>query len=91
MGGDRDRGRYHWLGQLRDWLLDNTERIADTMQARPARSAATPPTAGYLADLINFYGTKAAKFIGDESSPAPLAAAGREEADIHTGPTPWSA
>ena len=42
-------GRYHWLGKLRDWLLDNQERIADTMQARdrqgPRRRRRTsPPT-----------------------------------------------
>ena len=60
-------GRYHWLGKLRDWLLDNPERIADTMQAETGKvrgDAATELV--YLADLINFYGTKAAKFIGDE-------------------------
>jgi len=25
-------GRYHWLGKLRDWILDNQDRILDTMQ-----------------------------------------------------------
>ena len=30
-------GRYHWLGKLRDWLLDNAERIADTMQAETGK------------------------------------------------------
>ena len=30
-------GRYHWLGKLRDWMLDNTERIADTMQAETGK------------------------------------------------------
>ena len=25
-------GRYHWLGKLRDWLLDNPDRVLDTMQ-----------------------------------------------------------
>ena len=25
-------GRYHWLGKLRDWILDNQGRILDTMQ-----------------------------------------------------------
>ena len=38
-------GRYHWLGKLRDWMLDNPERIArHDAGARPARSAPTPPT-----------------------------------------------
>jgi acyl-CoA reductase-like NAD-dependent aldehyde dehydrogenase len=61
-------GRYHWLGKLRDWLLDNEERILDTMQAETGKvraDASNEP--GYLADLINFYGSRAASFIGEES------------------------
>ncbi len=60
-------GRYHWLGKLRDWILDNTEQIADTMQAETGKvrsDVALDLT--YVADLINFYGSKAAQFIGDE-------------------------
>jgi acyl-CoA reductase-like NAD-dependent aldehyde dehydrogenase len=61
-------GRYHWLGKLRDWLLDNSERVGDTMQAETGKVRADATTeAIYLTDLINFYGSKAAKFIGDES------------------------
>ena len=61
-------GRYHWLGKLRDWLLDNEERVLDTMQAETGKvraDAGNEP--GYLADLINFYATRAAGFIGEES------------------------
>ncbi len=61
-------GRYRWLGKLRDWLLDNSDRVLDTMQAETGKvraDASNEPA--YLADLINFYGTKAAKFIGEES------------------------
>jgi acyl-CoA reductase-like NAD-dependent aldehyde dehydrogenase len=61
-------GRYHWLGKLRDWLLDNEERVLDTMQAETGKvraDAGNEP--GYLADLINFYGSRAASFIGEES------------------------
>lgn len=61
-------GRYRWLAELRDWLLDNTERVLDTMQAETGKvraDASGEPV--YLADLINFYGTKAAKFIGEEA------------------------
>jgi acyl-CoA reductase-like NAD-dependent aldehyde dehydrogenase len=61
-------GRYRWLGRLRDWILDNSERIADTMQAETGKvrgdASNEPP---YLADLINFYGTRAAKFIGEDA------------------------
>jgi acyl-CoA reductase-like NAD-dependent aldehyde dehydrogenase len=61
-------GRYHWLGKLRDWLLDNQDRVLDTMQRETGKvraDASNEPA--YLADLINFYGSKAAKFIGEES------------------------
>jgi acyl-CoA reductase-like NAD-dependent aldehyde dehydrogenase len=61
-------GRYHWLGQLRDWILDNTERIGDTMQAETGKVRADVSLdLGYVADLINFYGSKAADYIGDET------------------------
>jgi acyl-CoA reductase-like NAD-dependent aldehyde dehydrogenase len=61
-------GRYHWLGKLRDWLLDNSERIADTMQGETGKVRGDTGAEGiYLTDLINFYGSKAAKFIGEES------------------------
>jgi betaine-aldehyde dehydrogenase len=61
-------GRYHWLGKLRDWLLDNEERVLDTMQAETGKvraDAGNEPA--YLADLINFYGARAADYIGEES------------------------
>ncbi|HEU4944225.1 MAG TPA: aldehyde dehydrogenase family protein, partial [Solirubrobacterales bacterium] len=61
-------GRYHWLGKLRDWLLDNQQRVLDTMQAETGKvrpEASNEPV--YLADLINFYGSKAARFIGEEA------------------------
>ncbi|HVC07490.1 MAG TPA: aldehyde dehydrogenase family protein [Solirubrobacterales bacterium] len=61
-------GRYRWLGKLRDWLLDNADRVLDTMQLETGKvraDAANEPV--YLADLINFYGAKASKFIGEES------------------------
>jgi acyl-CoA reductase-like NAD-dependent aldehyde dehydrogenase len=70
-------GRYRWLGRLRDWMLDNAERIADTMQAETGKVRADTATEIiYLTDLINFYGAKAAKFIGDETvrPHSPLAA-----------------
>jgi acyl-CoA reductase-like NAD-dependent aldehyde dehydrogenase len=61
-------GRYHWLGKLRDWILDNTDRIGDTMQAETGKVRADISLdLGYVADLINFYGSKAATYIGDET------------------------
>jgi acyl-CoA reductase-like NAD-dependent aldehyde dehydrogenase len=61
-------GRRFWLAKLRDWILDNSERILDTMQAETGKvraDASNEPT--YLADTINFYGANAAGFIGEES------------------------
>jgi betaine-aldehyde dehydrogenase len=61
-------GRYRWLGRLRDWLLDNMERVADTMQAETGKVRGdTAAEIIYLTDLINFYGSKAEKFIGEET------------------------
>jgi betaine-aldehyde dehydrogenase len=60
-------GRAHWLGKLRDWLLDNSDRVLDTMQRETGKvraDASNEPA--YLADLINFYGAKAPEFIGEE-------------------------
>ena len=61
-------GRYHWLGKLRDWILDNGEQIADTMQAETGKVRGDIfMDLGYVADLINFYGKNAEKFLGDET------------------------
>jgi betaine-aldehyde dehydrogenase len=61
------KGRYQWLGRLRDWLIDNYDAVADTMQRESGKTRADatnePP---YLVNLINFYGDRAKKFLGDE-------------------------
>jgi len=60
-------GRYHWLGKLRDWVLDNRDRVLDTMQRETGKvraDASNEPA--YIAELINFYGAKASKFIGEQ-------------------------
>jgi acyl-CoA reductase-like NAD-dependent aldehyde dehydrogenase len=91
-------GRYHWLGKLRDWLLDNQDRVLDTMQLETGKvraDASNEP--GYLADLINFYGTKAASFIGEESirPHSPLLAAKKLRVQYRPHPvvgiiSPWN-
>jgi betaine-aldehyde dehydrogenase len=60
-------GRYRWLGQWRDWMLANGERIADVMEAETGkvRSDATLEVP-WLADAINFYGENSARFLADE-------------------------
>jgi betaine-aldehyde dehydrogenase len=65
------KGRGRWLGRLRDWMLDNQDLIAETMQRETGKvwseaSGETP----YVCDLINFYSRKARKYIGDERVPA---------------------
>ncbi len=60
-------GRRKWLAELRNWLIDNSDRVASTMQAETGKVLADATGEGvYLADLINFYGSKADRFIGDE-------------------------
>ena len=91
-------GRHHWLGQLRDWLLDNTDRVLDTMQRETGKvraDAANEPA--YLADLINFYGAKASQFIGEQSirPHSPLLAAKRLRVQYRPHPvvgiiSPWN-
>lgn len=57
-------GRRVWLNRLRDWMLDNSDRIADTLKAETGK---VRTEAGievpYLADLINFYGSRAKKML----------------------------
>ncbi len=66
-----NRGRRRWLGELRDWLLDRQEEIAETMQAETGKVRAEAASeVPYVADLINFYGRKARSFIGEERVPA---------------------
>jgi betaine-aldehyde dehydrogenase len=82
-------GRYRWLGRLRDWLLDNSERIADTMQAETGKVRADTGTEiFYLADLINFYGARAARFIGEETVRPHSPAMASKKLMVHYRPYP---
>ncbi len=65
------KGRARWLGKLRDWLLDHQDEIAETMQRETGKvRAEAMGEVPYVLDLINFYGKKAHKYIGDEKVPA---------------------
>ncbi|MGH3712466.1 MAG: aldehyde dehydrogenase family protein [Micromonosporaceae bacterium] len=61
------KGRARWLWKLRDWLLDNADRIADVLQSETgkprAEAAIEAPVAG---DIINFYARHAPKFLADQ-------------------------
>jgi betaine-aldehyde dehydrogenase len=66
-----NRGRHRWLAQLRDWILDHQDEIADTMQAETGKvRGEAAGEAIYLVDLINFYGKRAKRYIGEERVPA---------------------
>jgi betaine-aldehyde dehydrogenase len=64
-------GRGQWLGRLRDWLLDNDERVAKLLQretGKPWQEAALEvPTA---IDLLEYYRKRADEFLAD-SHPRP--------------------
>jgi acyl-CoA reductase-like NAD-dependent aldehyde dehydrogenase len=62
-----NEGRYRWLGKLRDWLLDNEDRVADLIQAETGKVRADAGAEVlYVAGVINFYGSNAEKLIGEE-------------------------
>lgn len=59
-------GRRYWLNRLRDWMLDNSGRIADTLKAETGkvRVEATIEVP-YLAEMINYYGSRAERILGE--------------------------
>jgi acyl-CoA reductase-like NAD-dependent aldehyde dehydrogenase len=68
-------GRYRWLARWRDWIFDNADGLIEVMVAETGKvrhdAALEHP---HVADMINFYGKGAAKFLADEelSPHAPL-------------------
>ncbi|MFD0361829.1 aldehyde dehydrogenase family protein [Nocardia sp. GCM10030253] len=69
-------GRKEWLLKLQDWLVDNTERLADVLQSetsKPRVDALIDPA--FSVDLTGYYARRAAKFLADEhpSPHSPLA------------------
>ena len=61
------KGRSRWMGELRDWMLDNADRITDIMQAETGKVRAEAANeAYYLADQINFYSAKGERYLSEE-------------------------
>ena len=93
-----NKGRAQWLYKLRDWLLDHQDQIADTMQAETGKvRGESGGETVYLADLINYYGKRAERFIGDEKVAAhsPLMKAKRLRVQYRPYPvvgviSPWN-
>ena len=60
-------GRYRWLARWRDWIFDNADALIDVMVAETGK---VRHDAGlehpHLADMINFYGKGAARWLADE-------------------------
>ena len=60
-------GRYRWLAQLRDYLMDNRDEIADVLQEETGKVRADATLeAPYVAGVINFYGENAKEFLAEE-------------------------
>jgi acyl-CoA reductase-like NAD-dependent aldehyde dehydrogenase len=61
-------GRRHWLGKLRDWLIENHDHLADVMQAETGKVRADAELeAPFIAGVINFYGENGESFLTDET------------------------
>src|SRR3954466_9951129 len=83
------KGRVEWLGKLRDWLLDHQDSIADTMQRESGKvRAEAMGEVPYVTDLINFYGKKAKRYIGDEKVPAHSPLMKVKKLKVHYRPYP---
>jgi len=65
--------RARWLGLMRDWLLDNTERVVDLMEAEAGKVRHEARLElGWCCDIINNYSRKGAKLLGDKQISASL-------------------
>jgi betaine-aldehyde dehydrogenase len=69
--GFQERAR--WLGAMRDWLLDNTERVVDLMAAEAGKVRAEAALElGWVCDIINNYSRKGRALLGDQRVEASL-------------------
>jgi acyl-CoA reductase-like NAD-dependent aldehyde dehydrogenase len=60
-------GRRYWLEQLRDWLLDNEDRVVSILMRETGKVRGDAMAEMiYLADTINFYGARAKRFLSDD-------------------------
>src|SRR3954454_17748049 len=83
------KGRAEWLFKLRDWLLDHQDAIAETMQRETGKvRAEAMGEVPYVTDLINFYGKKAKRYIGDEKVPAHSPLMKVKKLKVHYRPYP---
>jgi betaine-aldehyde dehydrogenase len=65
--------RSRWLAAMRDWLLDNTERIVDIMEAEAGKVRAEAALElGWVCDIINNYSRRGPELLGDKRIGASL-------------------
>jgi betaine-aldehyde dehydrogenase len=63
-------GRRRWLESLRDWILDNQDRLDDLMQAESGKVRADAALeAFYCLEAINFWVDQGPKMLADEIVP----------------------
>lgn len=61
------RGRAVWLRRLRDWLLDEHERITDVIQAESGKTRAEAiAEVPVFCELLNYFAAKSPRFLADE-------------------------
>ena len=60
--------RARWLGDTRDWLLDNTEHVIDLMEAEAGKVRAEAALEiGWVCDIINNYSRRGPALLGDHN------------------------
>lgn len=60
------RGRKTWLLKFRDWVLDNTGRIAGVIQSESGKTRAEALTeATAVADFLRYWAGNAERFLAD--------------------------
>jgi acyl-CoA reductase-like NAD-dependent aldehyde dehydrogenase len=61
-------GRRRWLDRLRDWMIDNHDRLADVMQEETGKVRAEAELeAPFLCGTINYYTEHAGEFLAEET------------------------
>ncbi|WP_084525930.1 aldehyde dehydrogenase family protein [Nocardia vaccinii] len=91
-------GRKKWLLKLQDWLIDNTDQLADVVQSETGKPRVDALIdSSFAVDLLGYYARRAGKFLADEhpSPHSPLARVKRLTTVYRPYPvvgviTPWN-
>jgi acyl-CoA reductase-like NAD-dependent aldehyde dehydrogenase len=67
--------RARWIARMRDWLLDNTERVVDVMEAEAGKVRTEARLElGWVCDIINNYSRRGSGLLADRHIGASLPA-----------------